>query len=158
MLAQLERRAEVERALVDRRGELLRIHFRSGGAVSTIAEELARMGFTAEEAPASAPDARWYGLADIGELSRDEARVIASRVVPPFAAGCGLGPELVVPLSERIGDALYACFIGHRETPPAPGGLAVPCGRAVRDAAAPLIGSERAAALGHAIEADLSGR
>jgi hypothetical protein len=159
VLAQLEHRADVERAEVDRRGELLRIRLRAGGAVFAIRDELERMGFAAEvPADTSAADARWYGISDVGELSRDEGQVIASRVVPPFAAAHGLAADAIATLSERVAAALYACFVGHRDTSLPPGGLAVPCGRAVEDAAAPLIGRERAAALGRAIEADLSGR
>ncbi len=159
MLAQLEQRADVERAEVDRRGELLRIRLRAGGVVSTIRDELERMGFAAEDPSSVSPDdARWYGLSDVGELSRDEGRVIAARVVPPFAVGHGLADHEIATLSDRVASALYACFARHRDTSLPPGGLAVPCGRAVADATAPLIGPDRAAALGRAIEADLSGR
>ena len=106
----------------------------------------------------SPDDARWYGLSDVGELSRDEGRVIAARVVPLFAVGHGLADHEIATLSDRVASALYACFARHRDTSLPPGGLAVPCGRAVADATAPLIGPDRAAALGRAIEADLSGR
>ena len=158
MLAQLEQRADVERAEVDRRGELLRIRLRADGVVSTLRGELERMGFAAEESSeASAADARWYGLADVGELSRDEGRVIALRVVPSFAVDRGLARNEITTLSDQVAAALYACFVGHRDTSQPPGGLAVPCGRAVEDATAPLIGPDHAAALGRAIEADLSG-
>ena len=157
MLAQLEHRADVERAQVDRRGELLRIRLWADGVGSAIRDELERMGFAAEASDASTAGARWYGLSDTGELSRDEGRVIASRVVPPFAAGHGLAHDEIARLSDRVAAALYACFVGHRDTSLPAGGLAVPCGRAVEDAAAPLIGLARAAALGQAIEADLAG-
>jgi len=158
VLAQLEHRADVESAEVDRRGELLRIRLRADGVVSTIRDELERMGFAAENSSdASAADARWYGLSDVGELSRDEGRVIASRVVPPFAVAHGLAHDEIATLSDRVAAALYACFVGHRDTSLPAGGLAVPCGRAVDDATAPLIGPARAAALGQAIEADLAG-
>ena len=159
MLAQLEHRADVERAEVDRRGELLRIRLRAGGVASAIRDDLERMGFATEDpSDPSAVVARWYGLSDVDELSRDEGRVIASRVVPPFAAGHGLAHDEIATLSDGVAAALYACFVDHRDAALPPGGLALPCARAVEDATAPLIGPERAAALGQAIEADLSGR
>ena len=155
MLAQLEKRADVETAEVDRRGELLRV--RATAAVSVIREELERMGFSAEPVDETAAGTRWYGASDVMELSREEARVIAVRVVPPFAATDASTAAEVTELLERVAAALYGCFVEHRDAALRPGGLSVPCGRAILIAASPLVGAERAAALATAIEADLRG-
>lgn len=159
MLAQLEGRADVETAEVDRRGELLRIRLQANSSVSAIRDDLERMGFAAEEpTDTSTTDARWYGVSDVGDLSRDEGRVIAERVVPPLAISHGLAHDEIAMLSDRVAAALYECFVRHRDTALPPGGLAVPCGRAVEAATVAFIGPDRAAALGRVVEADLGGR
>ena len=78
MLAQLEQRADVAAAEVDRRGELLRINLRPPGTLDDIREALERMGFAAEETRDDV-GGRWYGVSDVRELSREEGRVIAYR-------------------------------------------------------------------------------
>ena len=158
MLAQLERRSDVETAETDRRGELLRIRTRAAGIVALIREQLELMGFAAEEAPdAVAAAVRWYGRSSIGELSREEGAVIAGRVVPAFGAANGLGQAEIGRLSTRVATALYEYFVGHRDAGLASGGLAAPCGRAVEAATRAQLGPDRAAVLGGAIEADLAG-
>ena len=158
MLAQLEERSDVESAEIDRRGELLRIRTRADGTSAVIRVQLELMGFAAEEAPdAGAATIRWYGPASVGELSREESVVIASRVVPPFGTARGMAQAEIDTLSARVATALYECFAGHRDAALRPGGLASPCGRAVEGATYPLLGAERAAELGRAVEADLAG-
>ena len=154
MLAQLERHPDVETAEVDRRGRLLRVRMRAGGDPAMIRAELEGMGFAADEAP-NAVVARWYGRSSVGELSREEGEVIASRVVPASGAAAGLPSEQIAALSKVVADALYDCFVGHTGAALVPGELAAPCGRAAMAAAIPLIGLDRATALGRAIEADL---
>jgi hypothetical protein len=158
VLAHLEERSDVESAEVDRRGEQLRVTLRVGGDAAAIREQLELMGFAAEAAlDAAAATVRWYGPATIGELSREESTVIASRVVPAFGAANGLGQTEIDAISTRVATALYECFVGHRDAAFEPGGLASPCGRAVEGATRLLLGAERAAALGRAVEADLAG-
>jgi hypothetical protein len=158
VLAQLERRADVEVAEVDRRGERLRIRLGPGATIAAICEDLERMGFSADEGPDPELHAdSWYGTADVGELSREEGRVIAARVVPPFAGANGITREVSLALQARVAAALHECFTQRADTALAAGGLARTCGPIVRDAVAPLISAERAAELGRAIEADLSG-
>lgn len=156
MLAQLERRPDVETAEVDRRGEHVRIRTRGGGDLGAVRDELARLGFAAEEAT-DVEVVRWYGSSSVGELSREEGTVIAGRVVPAFGVANGLRPEQIDALTTRVAAALYECFIGHQDAALARGGLASPCARAVEAASAPIIGAGPASALGRAIEADLTG-
>jgi len=68
-----------------------------------------------------------------------------------------LGQAEIDALSTRVATALYECFVGHRDAGLEPGGLASSCGRAVEGATRLLLGAERAAALGRAVEADLAG-
>jgi hypothetical protein len=157
VLAQLEARSDVDAAEVDRRGELLRVRLRDGALVTAIREDLERLGFLAEDAPADTDGVRWHGRSAVGELSREEARVIAARVVPLFGAANDLDRTEIDVVSAVVVDALHACFIGRLDIGAAPGGLAPSCGRAVEAATRRQLGVERAAALGHAIEADLAG-
>ena len=156
MLAQLEARPDVETAEVDRRGELLRIRTHGDADRSTIRDGLERLGFAAEEAP-DAVVARWYGRSSVGELSREEATVIAARVVPVFGAADGLQPEQIAGLSARVAKALFECFIANQDAGLMPGGLASSCARAVTAATSPLLGLSRATVLARAIEADVTG-
>jgi hypothetical protein len=158
VLAHVEERSDVESAEVDRRGELLRVTLRLGGDAATIREQLEPMGFAAEEAlDAAAATVGWYGPASVGELSREESTVIASRVVPSFGAANRLGQAEIDAISARVATALHECFVGHRDDALGPGGLASSCGRAVEGATTSLLGAPLATALRQAIELDLSG-
>jgi hypothetical protein len=157
VLAQLERRSDVETAEVDRRGELVRIRTLGDGDRTAIRNELERMGFAAEETGNAVDVVRWYGPSAVGELSREEGTVIAARVVPLFGAENGLRWEQIDVLTTRVAAALYECFIGHQDAALGPGGLASPCGGAVTEATSALLGPDRAAALARAVEADLTG-
>jgi hypothetical protein len=157
VLAQLERRSDVETAEVDRRGELVRIRTRGDGDLAAIRDELERMGFAAEETADAVAVVRWYGPSSVEELSREEGTVIAARVVPAFGAENDLRPELIDALTTRVAAALYECFIGHQDATLVLGGLAAACGRAVTAATSAVLGLSRASALARAIEADLTG-
>jgi len=154
----MEERSDVDAVAVDRHGELLRVTHRADRDVAAILDALERMGFAAEEAsPADVAAARWYGSSEVGELSREEAAVIAARVVPAFAAANALDPEQVDAASRLVADALYACFIGRKHVLASPASLAASCGGAVELATRLQLGADRAAMLGRAIEADLAG-
>jgi len=157
VLARLQERADVDAAEVDRRGELLRVRLREGGTVTAITDQLEQMGFLAEEAVIDAGPLRWYGPSAVGELSREESRVVAARVVPVFGAAHALSPSDVEAASALVADALYACFVRRYLTDASASGLAGPCGAAVEQATRERLGAEAGAALGRAIEADLSG-
>ena len=167
MLAQLQQRTDVEAAGVDHCGELLRIQLRPGGSVEAVRDALEMMGFAAETAIGIDPDAvRWFGPSKVSELSREEADVIASRVVPAFGATHAMSAEEIALATTRAADALYDCFEdrahGAAAAPAVPAvptvlGLASSCATAVADATRSLLGPEGATALGQAIEADMTG-
>jgi hypothetical protein len=160
VLARLQEEEAVESAEVDRRGELLRLRLRSSSNVSGVVDLLSNLGFAGEVVvDADVGAATWYGLGSVGELSREEAKVIAQRVVPLFAQQAGLGVGEVEALKDLVATALHACFIAHTLEAGAPhGALNSACGRAVQDAALQQLGPERAVALGNAIQADLAKR
>ncbi len=157
MLAQLQERADVDTAEVDRHGELLRVRLRDGGLVTAIKDQLEQMGFLAEEIFIGAGPIRWYGPSAVAELSREEAGVIAARVVPIFGAAHALSTADIDAASALVVDALHACFVGRLRIDATARGLAGPCGVAAKQATRGYLGADRAAALGRAIEADLSG-
>lgn len=131
------------------------------------------MGFAAETAVGIGPDTvRWYGPTEVRELSAEEADMIASRVVPAFAATHPMRAEEIALATAGVADTLYGCFVDRAPgaaaapadppdpadpTVPAVLGLASSCATAVADATRSLLGPERATALGQAIEADLTG-
>lgn len=122
-----------------------------------IAPELERMGFPAAEATVDTSGLRWYGPAEVGELSREEAGVIAARVVPAYGAANGLDRQQVGAASALVIEALYGCFTGRHDALASLGGMAVSCGHAAEQATRRQLGDDRAAALGRAIESDLAG-
>jgi hypothetical protein len=154
VLARLQEENDIQSAKVDRRGELLRLRLTSSD-VTGLVRRLAELGFSGEEVPGTdVPAVRWYGLEDVGELSREEAAVIAERVVPSFATAHGITAAETSPLREIVASALHACFVTH----PEPAALDVACGHAVEQATRNRLGPDRAAALGRAIHGDLASR
>jgi hypothetical protein len=125
-----------------------------------VVDLLSNLGFAAQVVGhADVGAATWYGLGSVGELSREEAKVIAQRVVPLFAQQAGLAVGEVESLKDLVATALHACFIANTLEAGAPhGALSSACGRAVEDAALPRFGRDRAVALGNAIQADLAKR
>ena len=160
MLARLQEEEAVEDAEVDRRGELLRVRLKSPFNISGVVDLLMNLGFAAEVADdADVGASQWYGLGSVGELSREEAKVIAQRVVPLFAGQNGVPAGEVDALVGLVAMALHAWIISNTMDTAAPHvALNSACGRAVEDAALPRLGPDRAAALGDAIEADLAKR
>jgi hypothetical protein len=159
VLARLQEERAVESAEVDRRGELLRLRLTSSD-VTQVTDLLQQLGFLGEVVPDRAVAAmRWYGLATVSELSREESEVIAQRVVPVFAQQSGIGADEVEAVKELVSAALHACFVSHTLEATAPHGtLNDACGRAVEEATSVRLGPNSAAALGRAIEDDLASR
>lgn len=160
MLARLEAEPGVDVAEVDRRGELLHLRVGSLNDVGHAIELLQELGFAADLMPdAEIPAHEWYGPDRVGELSREEASVIARRVVPRLARAGHVGAVEVEDLSETVATALHAWFL-TRETDVkgSAEASASAAGRAVEEAARAPLGAERAAILGRAIEADLASR
>lgn len=160
MLARLQEQDEVETAEVDRRGELVRLRLKSTSDVSGVMNLLLDLGFAGEVVGvADVGVSDWYGLGRVGELSQEEGRVIAQRIVPSFALENGLTAGELDVVTELVATSLYACFHASTLDATVPhGALNSACGRAVSEAVRERLGPERAAALGHAIEVDLAER
>lgn len=133
-------------AEVDHPGELLRLRFSDPSALDRTHAALRELGYRADEVnEPSAPDARWYGPARVSELSREEADVIARRVVPPFARSQALSTEQEDRVRDAVAKALHACFTAHTLGAGAPPGeLRAACSDAVRDAIRDLVGPDAA--------------
>lgn len=86
MLARLEEVAGVSFAAIDHSGELLRLVASDGGRLEEVRRVLADLGYDASTAePAASANRRWYERGAVRDLSHEEAKVIADRVVPAFA-------------------------------------------------------------------------
>ncbi len=161
MLARLEQIAGLESAEVDRRGELLRLRLAHPETLLTVTRTLEELGFASESLggvdASAAAVARWYGRGAVGELSREEAAVIAGRVVGPFAAARGLSAKHGARLGDTVARALHECFVKHDLSAGAvPGSLGEVCARAVEAAVRPELGIEGAAELARLLRADLA--
>ena len=160
MLARLEQESGVELAEVDRRGEVLRVRVSEPDEMTRVIDLLQELGFLGELVPASSINIpRWYGATRVSELSREEADVIAERVVPAFARENGIDASEVDALRALAANAMHECFIQNAlDASGSVGVLHGSCGRAVESASRPRLGPDRAASLGRAIEADLAAR
>ncbi|HEY8655249.1 MAG TPA: hypothetical protein VIN34_00760 [Candidatus Limnocylindria bacterium] len=160
MLARLSEIPGVGRPEVDHRGELLRMRLDRGEALSVVHAALAELGYRAErcsEAVAATAAVRWYGTAGVSDLSREEAGVIAARVVPAVARGQRLDQAATDELARAVGDALYRCFTAHTLPAAAPPiALRAACAADVEAAAVPHIGAAAARALSAALWDDLA--
>lgn len=143
---------------MDHTGELLRLDVSDGRALDEARRVLAELGYSATIAePSGITGRRWYGQATVRDLSREEAGVIADRVVKPFGIRHELASTVADPLTSAVTTALYESFAAHPLGGDAdPGSLRKLCAAAVISAAVPLIGEDAARDLASAIEADLS--
>jgi hypothetical protein len=159
VLARLRSEPGIDSVEVDRRGELLRIRAGSAAHVRAVVDRLYEMGFAGEPAAdGEAIEQRWYGPDDVGELSREEAYVIAYRVVPAFTQGAPTGID-VSALVTLVAAALHQCFVTSTlDASDTHGALNSACAGAVEAATRGHIGDDQAAALGRAIETDLATR
>lgn len=156
MLARLDRIEGLDRAEVDHSGELLRLASARPEAFAAVRAAMRELGYDVTEETMAPPDARWYGSATARDLSREEAGVIAQRIVPPFAGAHGLAPGDADRLRDIVANALYRVFSSHALTQEAaPGALREESLGAVMEEAAPLIGQEAAGALAAALRQDL---
>lgn len=160
MLARLEDEAGVTKAEVDRHGKLLRIAVAPAAEIEPVIARLQELGFIGEVVPEGTTPERWYGRSAVGELSAEEAGVIARRVIPEFSRDHGLAGKVEVELISVVTAALHQCFVTNVLDVGAPThSLDDSCGRAAQVATQSQLGEARAAALGRAIEADMaSGR
>jgi hypothetical protein len=118
--------------------------------------------FTSSGSRQSAPqtsttDRKWYRRDDVGELSREEAAVIARRAVRAFARGHDLPVDQADTLADLVAITLHRCFVTNVVNASSPlGTLHGECGPAVEAATRAQLGAARACELGKAIEADLA--
>ncbi len=157
MLARLEAIDGVEQAEIDHRGELLRLRVTEMAVLPDARRALTELGYEASEAGATDAELRWYGSSTVRELSREEANIIARRVVPVFVSRHGLTAADGERLSAVVAEALDACFRAHTLGVAArAGALRAACAEEVAKAAAGIVGVDRARDLRALIEADLS--
>ena len=156
MLAHLEKEQAVTSAEVNRHGTLLRVHLVGPDATVAVIARLQELGFMGEVTPNETSPGRWYGRDGVGELSAEEARVIARRVVPGFAREHHLRNIQVI--ESVVTAALHQCFVTNVLDVGTPTrALDDSCSRAVRAATRAQLGDDLAALLGLAIQADLAG-
>lgn len=157
MLARLERIEGVDWAAVDHAGELLRLALTRREELDAVRAALREFGYDASEETSVRADTRWYGRTSVRELSREEADVIAGRVVTSELAR-SLGHD-AAELRQTVAVALYGA-IGTLEVGPTSVRVGADDGiyGAVHAAASPLLGAEGADRLVAALRSDLSSR
>lgn len=157
MLARLETIDGVLSTAVDHHGEFLRLGVEDERVFDRVRQALTDLGYDVLEAsPDEQMDRRWYGSATVRELSREEARIIADRVVPPFALSYGLPDPIAEQLASTVSAALFECFAAHTlGSGAAAASLRNECSDAVAEAAAVLVGADVARDLAARIDTDL---
>ena len=126
-----------------------RLRFADRGQLAQIRTRLTELGYESAELAGAdygaALTAEWYAPA---ALSREEARVLASTMVPAFIAEQALAPVFAEALRTQVESALFGCFttstIGSGALS---GSLRAQCADAVASAATELLGAEASRAL-----------
>ena len=154
MLARLEDERGVRSVEVDRSGTLLRVQLTRDGALAHVQAALFALGFGGEVLTDTPAELSWYGPSEVGELSKEEAQIIARRVAPPLAQAYDADPAMLLRL---VAHALYECFVVNRSRDVSADAMRRACAVAVEDAARSVLGDDRAAELGRAVESDLEG-
>jgi hypothetical protein len=138
----------------DHAGELLR--FVDRGQSADVRARLMALGYRSEElagrTQAEALEGVWYAPSD---LSREEAQVLAGKIVPAFVQEHAIDPAQAPALTQPVQGALFGCFTGIAIPSSAPSkSLPGACREAVAVAAAAhgLIGAAAAADLGDFVE------
>ena len=159
MLARVEKLEGVDRAMIDYRGDFLRLSLNDDGALALIGDLLKGLGYGSLRATAAEVQAvaRWYDVASVGDLSRIEASAIADRIVPSFALAQKLSPDQTERVRSAVVDALHHCFLSTAlPSGPSRGAFRLSSVRAVEDAARPIVGRASARTLAELINADLN--
>jgi hypothetical protein len=145
-------------ARTDHAGELIR--FADRGLSASVRARIAEAGYRSEELTGSARSdtlslsTRWYAPSD---LSREEAQALADQIVPAFARERSIDPREAPALRELVQGALFGCFTAVVIPSSAPlVSLPATCREAVALAAAALLGSDAATALGRLVERRLA--
>lgn len=139
-------------AQTDHTGELVR--FVDRGQSAGVRARIMDLGYGSEEvadaAQSTTLEDEWYAAND---LSREEAQVLASKIVPAFAQEHAIDPGQAPALEQRVQGALFGCFTSVAIPTSAPSkSLPGACREAVAVAAAGLIGTGAAAELGAFVE------
>lgn len=155
MLARLTALDGVAMAEVDHAGDLLRLTLDRDALAASLAL-LRDLGHEAEvEDGDGAPGTTvWYDAASVHELSFVEAGVISDRLVPRFMREHDL-PIGPATLRAAVVSALHRCFTERALGAGNTGAFRQECVRSVVAAAAPIIGTPAAEALGALLEDDL---
>ena len=135
-----------------------RLRFADRGQLARIRTRLSELGYESTELAGAeyeaALTAQWYEPAD---LSREEARVLASKIVPAFIAEHGPAPTFAEALRTCVESALFGCFtaspIGSGATS---GSLRTQCADLVVAATTDLLGVDASEALGRFVDRWLS--
>lgn len=120
------------------------LRFADRGHTEEVRERLRELGYESETvSEPEPPTMEWYTP---DELSREEAQVLAARIVPAFARDHRVDGAAVTVLRERLEAALFSRFAGA--------GPASQIGRsdAIAVATADILGSPRAQALGRFVD------
>jgi len=139
-------------AASDHSGALLR--FVDRGQTAQVRARLYELGYESEELDPSEsqelPEGQWYKPAD---LSHEEARVLASRIIPAFGREHAVDPADAAALQECVEAALFDCFVANPlGSGAAAGSLRTECAAAVAAAAADILGPNTARALGEFVD------
>ncbi|TME93090.1 MAG: hypothetical protein E6I40_10260 [Chloroflexi bacterium] len=139
-------------AASDHSGALLR--FIDHGQTAQVRVRLYELGYESEELDPSEsqelPESQWYRPAD---LSREEARVLASRITPAFGRQHAVDPAVAAALQDCVEAALFGCFVANPlGSAAAAGSLRTECAAAVAAAAGHILGPNGARALGEFVD------
>ena len=141
-------------SMTNHAGELVR--FVDRGQAAGVRARLTDLGYGSEElagaAKSTSLEHEWYAPSD---LSREEAQVLARKIVPAFAEEHPIDPTQTPALEQRVQGALFGCFTGIAIPSSAPSrSLPGACREAIAVAAAAdgLIGPGAAAELGLFVE------
>lgn len=111
MLARLDEDLAPLRASVDREGTVLRLEGPGRADVAArVASTVDRMGYIAAPIESAPHVSRWFGTAEVDELSQEEARVLAERWAAELAAAGVVGePHRVIePLRAALLEAFHS--------------------------------------------------
>lgn len=155
MLARLNAVEGIQMAEVDHSGELLRVRARAPADLDRARAVLLELGYEASAAdPPSQSLTDWYDVTTVRQLSREEATVITDRLLSVTAFG--LAAESRERLHDAVTAALYGVFATHElDSRSQRALLRVDCVRAVEDAAAAIVGGDRARQIASAFERDV---
>jgi len=139
---------------VDHGGEYLRLRAGDENCISAVRRLLDAAGYVSELLDRRAAlelegrDLRWYPVAQVGDLSREEAEILAQEIVPAFLHAHSVGVNAEA-LQRAVASGLEKCFLARR---PHSRGLptegAGECGAAVAEAASSLLPAGDAELLG----------